>query len=60
MSRKVLLMLLLAAGMAATAGLGGCGSSNGFFGQPQSSYNVTVTVTAGSLSHSTNLTLNVQ
>jgi ABC-type glycerol-3-phosphate transport system substrate-binding protein len=60
MGRTVSLMLLLAAGMAAVTGLSGCGSSNGFFGQPQKTYDVTVTVTAGSLSHSTNLTLTVQ
>jgi hypothetical protein len=40
--------------------LGGCGSTNGFFGQPQKTYIVTVTVTTGTLSHSTNVTLTVQ
>ena len=54
------LLWLLAAGGAAMAGLSGCGSGNGFFGQPQKTYNVTVTLTVGTLSRSTNLTLTVQ
>jgi hypothetical protein len=53
-------MLLLVVSAAAIAGLTGCVSSNGFFGQTQQSYNITVTLTTGSLSHSTNLTLTVQ
>jgi hypothetical protein len=42
------------------AGLTGCGSSNGFFGQPAQSYTVTVTGTSGTLAHSTTVVLNVQ
>jgi sugar lactone lactonase YvrE len=57
--------LLLIASLG-TLSLAGCGTSNGFFAQkktPQgqaTNYNVTVTVTTGSLSHSTNLVLTVQ
>lgn len=54
------LFLMLALGMAAMIGLSSCGSHNGFMGQSPQSYTVTVTVTAGTVSHSTNLTLNVQ
>jgi hypothetical protein len=60
LSRTISVLLLLAAGVAAITGLSGCGSSNGFFSQQQKAYNVTVTVTAGTLSHATNVTLTVQ
>ncbi len=45
--------------------LAGCGSGTGFFGQPQSTYNITVTATATApdgthLQHSTVVTLTVQ
>jgi hypothetical protein len=53
----ICLLLLLAAGAAAMTG---CAGGNGFFAQPQKAYTVVVTVTAGSLSHSTNVTLTVQ
>ncbi|WP_263416512.1 choice-of-anchor D domain-containing protein [Terriglobus albidus] len=46
--------------LAAMAGLTGCGSGNGFFGQAAKNYTITVTVTAGPDSHSTDLQLNVQ
>jgi hypothetical protein len=50
--------------MAATLGalsiLNGCAKGNGFFGQQQSSYTVTVTATSGPLTRSTKLTLNVE
>ncbi len=42
------------------AGLTGCGTSNGFFGQPAHTYTVTVTGTSGTLVHSTQVVLNVQ
>jgi hypothetical protein len=51
---------MMAAALTAIAGLSGCGSRNGFFGEAPRTYTVTVTVTAGSVSHSTDLTLNVQ
>jgi hypothetical protein len=56
----ICLLLLLTAGAAAMTGLNGCGGGNGFFAQPQKSYVVVVTVTTGSLSHSTNVMLTVQ
>ena len=46
--------------LGSTAGLTGCGTSNGFFGQPGQSYTVTVTATSGTLVHSTTVVLNVQ
>jgi hypothetical protein len=60
MGRAIFWLWLLTAGAAAITGLSGCASGNGFFGQPQKTYSVTVTVTAGTLSHSTDLTLTVQ
>jgi hypothetical protein len=54
------LLLMLAAGLAAMAGLSGCGSSNGFFGQQQQTYTITITATSGSLSHSTTVSLTVE
>jgi hypothetical protein len=54
-------LLLLAATATALVGLSGCGSStNGYFSQAQKSYTVIVTATAGSVSHSTSVTLTVQ
>ncbi len=50
-------VLLLLGGL---AGLTGCGTSNGFFGQPGASYTITVTGTSGTLVHSTTVVLNVQ
>ena len=51
---------LMAASLGALSTLSGCASGNGFFGQQQSSYTVTVTATSGPLTRSTNLTLNVE
>jgi CSLREA domain-containing protein len=59
-SRMLSILLLLAAGAAAVAGLSGCGSTIGFFGQPQKSYTVGVTATSGMLSHTSNVTLTVE
>ena len=53
-------LLLLLASAGAVAGLSGCGSVNGFIGQPQTTSNLTVTATSGALSHTTTLTLTVQ
>lgn len=52
-------LLLLGAVLAAVAGLNGCGSdTNGFFGQnAQQIYPLTVTATAGAVSHSVTVTL---
>ena len=60
LSRMVAVLLLLIGGVAATLGVTGCGSSNGFFSQPQKAYNVTVTATSGALTNSTNITLTVE
>jgi hypothetical protein len=58
---KMLAVVLLAgAGMAAIAGMSGCGSNSGFFAQPQRSYTMTVTVASGSLSHTSTITLTVE
>jgi hypothetical protein len=42
------------------AGLSGCGATSGFFGQAEKTYNVLITATSGSLSHSTSVTLTIQ
>ncbi len=42
------------------AGLSGCGSGNGFFGEAPNTYTVVVTGTSGSLVHSTEVVINVQ
>jgi hypothetical protein len=42
------------------AGLSGCGSPSVFFSQQTESYSVTVTVSAGALSHSIPITLVVE
>ena len=38
----------------------GCGSNNGLFAQAQRSYPMTVTVSSGSLSHTSTITLTVE
>jgi hypothetical protein len=60
LSRMLSVLLLLIGGMAAMAGLSGCGSSTGFFVQAQKSYTVTATATSGTLSRSTTVTLTVE
>jgi len=50
----------LGAGVAALAGLSGCGSGVGFFGTAQRNYTVGVTGTSGALSHTSNVTLTVE
>jgi len=54
------ILMVMSVGLTAAVALSGCGTSNGFFGQPQKTYTVTVTATSGTLSHSTNLTLIVE
>jgi sugar lactone lactonase YvrE len=61
LGRLLPLLLLLVAGLAATAGLSGCtGLNSGYFGQAQTTYTITVTGTSGTLVHSTSVTLIVQ
>jgi len=57
LGRVLSVMLLLAVGLAASAGLSGCGFSSGYFGQAPVTYTIQVTVTSGALSHSTSFTL---
>jgi hypothetical protein len=58
--RLISVLLLAIAGMAAMAGLNGCGAVSGFPGQTSRTYTVTVTGTSGALSHSTTITLTVE
>jgi hypothetical protein len=57
---RTVLLLLLSASMAAMAGLSGCGSPDVNFTQQAESYPLTVTVSAGALSHSIPITLLVE
>jgi DNA-binding beta-propeller fold protein YncE len=58
--RAISVLMLVVAGLTVMATLNGCGSSNGFFGQQQKTYVVTVIATSGALSHSANVTLTVE
>ena len=58
--RLISVLLLAIAGMAAMAGLSGCGSVSGSIAQTPQTYTVTVTGTSGALSHSTTFTLTVE
>ena len=60
LGRAAFVLMLLVAGVAAMAGLSGCGSPSLFFSQQMESYSVTVTVSAGTLSHSMPVTLVVE
>jgi FG-GAP-like repeat/Bacterial Ig-like domain (group 3)/FG-GAP repeat len=57
---RLLSVALFAAALGAIAGLVGCGSTNGFFGQAVQSYTVTVTATGGTVSHTATVNLTVQ
>jgi len=52
-------LVLFAAALAVNA-LSGCGGGHGFFAQPPQTYTLTVTATAGTLTHSTNVTLTIE
>jgi hypothetical protein len=60
LSKTFCFLLLLGAGIVVMVGLSGCGSGNGFFGQQQGTYTLTVTATSDRLSHSTTVTLIVE
>ena len=61
LGRALSILLLVAAAVAATAGLSGCGGTgSGFFVQPPQTYTLTVTGTAGTLVRSTSLTLTIE
>jgi hypothetical protein len=60
LNRKVGVLLILVGLAFSTFGLTGCGTRSGFFNQAPKSYVVTVTITAGTVSRSTNLNLTVQ
>ena len=56
---RVFVLILLLGGMAATVSLSGCSSRNGYFAQAQKSYDVTITASAGSLTHTATVTIQV-
>jgi sugar lactone lactonase YvrE len=58
--RYFVVLLLLAGGIATSAGLTGCGAASGYFGQSPVNYTITVTGASGALHHSTSLTLTVE
>jgi hypothetical protein len=61
LGRAMFTLFLLVAAASATVGLTGCGAKDsGFFGQAEKTYNVLITATSGSLSHSTSVTLTIQ
>lgn len=55
-----MLFLMMACALVAFAGITGCGSNSGFFAHQSQNYTITVTGTAGALSHSTTVQLNVK
>ena len=62
---RVNILLVCSASLLALGTLAGCGTGTGFFGQPQQTYNVTVTATAtdatgGTLTRNTVIAITVQ
>ncbi len=53
-------LLLYSAGLVAVAGITGCGTNTGYFGQAQKNYTVVVTVSSGNAQQTVNFTFNIQ
>jgi hypothetical protein len=60
LARITCMLLLLGGGALATGALSGCGTNNGFFGQSPKVYNVTITATSGTVSHTATVTLDLE
>jgi hypothetical protein len=60
LTRLLSIVALLTGGALATLTLSGCGTTNGSSAQAPQNYTITIIATAGSLQHTTNVTLNVQ
>jgi len=60
LARLLCITLLVLSGGAAASLLSGCGATNGFFGQGQQSYSITVTATSGSATQTLVVTLVVE
>jgi hypothetical protein len=58
--RAAFVVLLLGAGLLAAAGISGCGTGSGFFGQAPQTYTVTLTGTSGNLTGSSAVSLTVE
>lgn len=60
MLKRMLCLLILVGGIAATATISGCGSNNSTPDQTTTTYNITVTATAGSIQHTAAVKLGVK
>lgn len=60
LSQIGLALLLAVVSLVVAAGVSGCGSTVGFFGQAQKSYTVQVTATSGSYTNNTTVTVTVE
>jgi hypothetical protein len=58
--RRLLSIVVLLAGGAVATLVSGCGGTGGFFAQAPRNYTVTIAATAGSIQHSTTVTLDLQ
>jgi len=58
--RRLLSIVVLLAGGAVATLVSGCGGTSGFFAQAAQNYTITITATAGTIQHSTNVTLDLQ
>jgi len=59
-TKAIRLALLLVTGCLATSTLTGCGTGNGFFGEPETTYAVSVTATSGTVQHTSVVNLQVE